>query len=631
MEMNTLEILRTMEPTFLDKARVKGYVCPVCSNGTGKTGDGLIFDKKNSTMLHKKYKCFKCNLYADVVDLYGIYMGIDNTREKIDSAKEYFGITENNNYFLQEPKNIKQETKNYMEFYKECLKRNDFKYLLSRGISKNIQEKFCVGLFNDKYGRERCIIPHSENDYLMRATDNNNQYSKMHTGSKSLFNINTLENNDVVVIVEGEIDALSVEEIGFASIGLGSTSEASLFVKYLKDNDIKNKKFILMLDNDEAGIKATKILEDGLSKIKLKYLTATYETKDPNEFLIKDRDEFRKTISFLVEDIKNTKKDNTSSYLNSMDFFKDIEKQKAVKTTGFTELDKLSGGLYTGLYVIGATSSLGKTTFTLQLADNLAMSGENIIFFSLEQSKLELVTKSLSRTMIQKNKDTAITSLEIRKGIKTDALKDAIKEYTTNVADRMNIVEGNFDCNISFIGRYVRNYIDENNCRPVVVLDYLQILNNENIKLTDKEKIDRNVTELKRLSRDLNITIIVISSVNRANYLTPIDFESFKESGGIEYTADVIWGLQLSCLNDELFSKQNNLKEKRDRIKEAKSATPRKIELVCLKNRFGIANFKCNFDYYAKNDLYEQNVDGDFNRYYGHDIFKEDKKVRRRG
>ena len=112
--------------------------------------------------------------------------------------------------------------------------------------------------------------------------------------------------------------------------------------------------------------------------------------------------------------------------------------------------------------------------------------------------------------------------------------------------------------------------------------------------------------ELKRLSRALDITIIVISSVNRSNYLTPIDFESLKESGGIEYTADVIWGLQLQCLNDSVFSEANKIKEKRDIIRANKIAEPRKIELVCLKNRFGIASFSCYFDYYAAIDLFEE-------------------------
>ena len=48
--------------------------------------------------------------------------------------------------------------------------------------------------------------------------------------------------------------------------------------------------------------------------------------------------------------------------------------------------------------------------------------------------------------------------------------------------------------------------------------------------------------------------------------MQPIDFESLKESGGIEYNADVVWGLQLQCLNDTLFDSSAKTKEKREEL-----------------------------------------------------------------
>ena len=66
------------------------------------------------------------------------------------------------------------------------------------------------------------------------------------------------------------------------------------------------------------------------------------------------------------------------------------------RKTGFENLDRITN-LYPGLYVLGAISSLGKTTFACQLADQLSEAGEHVLFFSLEQSRFELVTKGLSR------------------------------------------------------------------------------------------------------------------------------------------------------------------------------------------------------------------------------------------
>ena len=174
------------------------------------------------------------------------------------------------------------------------------------------------------------------------------------------------------------------------------------------------------------------------------------------------------------------------------------------------------------------------------------------------------------------------------------------------IAPRMSIIEGNFNCNISFIGDYVARYIKKNGRKPVVIVDYLQILDGlGDQKQTTRDLVDTNVRELKRMSRNHDIPVIVISSLNRTNYLAPVDFESFKESGGIEYTADVVWGLQLDAMNDPIFDKDKHIKEKREIVRNAKAETPRKIQLLCLKNRYGISSYTADFLYYPANDYFK--------------------------
>ena len=259
--------------------------------------------------------------------------------------------------------------------------------------------------------------------------------------------------------------------------------------------------------------------------------------------------------------------------------------------------------LYPGLYVLGAISSLGKTTFCGQMADQLASAGEHVLYFSLEQTRLELVCKGLSRLMAKTDMNTALTSIDIRRGATSEALKVARELYASQSAHEY-IVECGFETNVEAIVETVRDYISRTGSQPVVIIDYLQILPPVNDHQTTKDVVDFNVRALKKLQTDNDLVVIVISSLNRANYLTPIDFSSFKESGGIEYTADVIWGLQLSVMNEELFDKDAKLKAKREMVKEAKVANPREIELVCLKNRYGVSSYSCNFKYYARFDYF---------------------------
>ena len=480
----------------------------------------------------------------------------------------------------------------------------------------------------------RIIMPVTKNHYIARAISDEveKDYCKMNEtggGEAGIFNSRALyRDNQTVFLTEGIFDALSIIECGAAAIAINSTSNVEKLIKQL-EKETTLATIILCLDNDSAGKEAAGGLKEGLDRLNISYVDAdiTGAYKDPNEALVKDKDSFLQAIR-AAQTQTAAKPDNTAAYIDSM-MSEDIERLKAAadRKTGFYDLDKKSGGLYAGLYVIAATSSLGKTTFALQIADNLAAAGHDVLFFSMEQSRLELVSKSFSRILAQKESKAVASSLALRKGLFPDKLKEAAAAYKEKVGNRMNIIEGNFNCNISFIGEYTRRFIRQNGSRPIVFIDYLQILQPaDNVrKSTTKEVIDINVTELKRISRENDLTIFVISSLNRAGYLQPVDFESLKESGGIEYTADAIWGLQLQCLNEEIFSKSEKLKEKRERIREAKAANPREIELLCLKNRFGIANFTCSFSYYPAADLFEQSKDGEWETRYSKTPF--DRKI----
>ena len=271
--------------------------------------------------------------------------------------------------------------------------------------------------------------------------------------------------------------------------------------------------------------------------------------------------------------------------------------------SGYSNIDALTN-IYPGLYVLGAISSLGKTTFVHQMADQMAQAGQPVLFFSLEQSILEMAGKSLSRVMARHDASKAMTSLQIRKNMEDPRVSVAVAEYAVYAAN-LTIVECTFRADIDTIASVTSSYIQQTGKKPVVIVDYLQVIQPaEGSRLSTKDLTDYHVRRLKQIQVDHAVPVIVISSLNRQNYLSLIDFESFKESGGIEYTADVIWGLQLQCLHDPVFESQSKLNEKRETIRKAKAAVPRQVELVCLKNRFGISSYTCAFNYYPHCDLF---------------------------
>jgi replicative DNA helicase len=91
----------------------------------------------------------------------------------------------------------------------------------------------------------------------------------------------------------------------------------------------------------------------------------------------------------------------------------------------------------------------------------------------------------------------------------------------------------------------------------------------------------------------------------RANYSAKVDFDCFKESGLIEYTADVLLGLQLTVL-DELELTDKNKSKNKDKIAEAKEEMPRKITAVIIKQRNAQSWAKQDFLFFSKNNCFQE-------------------------
>lgn len=644
--------------TLLTKSKSGLYVCPYCGSGTGSNGTGALKVYETNT-----FYCHKCNRGGDPLDLLQEVESLDFNGALQEGARRLcFDIAPYSSRTAPEidfadadaetPAESPQAAErgieaqiDYTEYYKAVkLRETDAEaihYLQRRGIALETAQKVFPFIGFDrtadpanapgsldpadpakKHPCPRLILPTGRAHYVGRRIDGGKDFDKLNSkgGRPGIFNAAALQADaETIFVCEGAFDALSVLEAGAQAIALNSASNADKFITALEKNPLKpGKTLALALDADEAGRKAMQTIEAGAQRLNIACIRANIcgKYKDPNEHLQQDRNAFLQA----VKGVNTARPDAVSNYIENL-MTGDITAFQEAKDrkTGFKNLDALADGLYSGLYVVAAISSLGKTTFCAQMADQIAAAGTDCIFFSMEQSRLEMVSKSIARQTAlndiaaaggKPDFKTAVTSLSIRRGYLPEQVLQAADDYKSSIGDCLSIVEGGFSADIGFIGDYIRNHIKKTNCKPVVIVDYLQALqpSADDTHKQKREIIDASMIELKRLTRELNITIILICSVNRANYMTPIDFESLKESGMIEYTSDVVWGLQLQILNTDTFNSEGKIKEKRRAIREAKAADPRKIELLCLKNRFGIASFSCYFDYYPKYDLFREGV-----------------------
>lgn len=278
--------------------------------------------------------------------------------------------------------------------------------------------------------------------------------------------------------------------------------------------------------------------------------------------------------------------------------------------TGFPVFDaQLDGGLMPGMTVLGAVSSLGKTTLLVQLASKFAAEGIHVLFYSLEQGALELAAKALScRNYLEHNSVTPASHYFLapkRKnmsGITQLNLEGDLASYDAEIAPYMHIVEPVGQPSARDIAAKTREahaIAAEQDKKIVVFIDYLQMLGPIESRMTEKQAVEANLLELRQLTRDLQIPVVLISSLNRASYNSPITLESFKESGGIEYAADLLLGLQVEGIEGGAgrpskptkssggLMADSSLSGPQQLIYQAKRDPLRRLELKILKNRNG--------------------------------------------
>ena len=631
---------------FRPDKKDKGYICPICGSGEGRNGTGI------TTRDNEHFTCWRgCFTNADIFDIIGLEYGLSDYNEKFKKACDIFGITVERDTFSP----YRPETKtthaqkhatgneDYTEFYKTaCARIDETEY--HRGISVATLKAYSVGYVGEwrhpkspnAPATPRLIIPNSQRGYLARdtrgnLTDKEKPYEKQRVGHAGIWNLSAMyEASQPVYVVEGEFDALSVIDAGGMAVALCSVSNAGKFLE-----EVKSKRpvqgIIISTDNDQAGIETGAKLSEYLTQAEI--FSYRHELpkgyKDANAFLMTDREGFtawvHEGITACKEEMKGIadkereqfERESVSGTLK--DFLRVLKTSREGQaiSTGFLKLDEiLGGGLYPGLYVIGAISSLGKTSFCLQLADQIAKAGHGVLIFSLEMSRNELIAKSLSRLtrLLGSDKEYAKTTRGILRAdfnpIELELFTEAVNEYN-GYAGNLFITEGIGDVGVADIRRKIERFMSFNDGKPpVVIIDYVQILAPADSRATDKQNTDKNILELKRISRDCGMPVIGISSFNRENYYEPVSMAAFKESGAIEYSSDVLIGLQYSGWERGEKEKDSEYRQRiRARLKEIFSdsaeGTPVGVDLKILKHRNGKKG-TVRFQFYSMFNLFKE-------------------------
>jgi len=489
----------------------------------------------------------------------------------------------------------------------------------------------------------RLVLPWAGSDYyhVDRAIDDRAKDAKYikpkadEVGAQPFYNPEAFS-QDYVIAVEGVLDAIALQLCGLNAVALGGTAVND----FANEAAARNYSGVVidMLDADgeppaEDGTKGTKGRGAGAELVSLlaeagitTFARAEYGIHDGEDYLgYKDAAEWfadsRSTLEGSMGAVRDFALDKAKAakdaeyrealrHLNVKDPAKvarDVLELRGVYEpvpTGIQSLDEaLGGGVNLGeLTIIGAVSSYGKTTLTLQIADFMASRGHSVLFVTIEQSAKELVAKSLSRLVYTEaatgwnvTTPNEITSLKERKAWgegKNTALSKAVDDYQRMIAPHMRILEGNEQPTVKDIRAVASAMKEHDGQAPIIFIDYVQLLAPLSGRYdSDKRSVDENVSELRKMARDLNTHIWTISSLNRESYTNGVSMTAFKESGSLEFGSDNLIGLQMRGMAEMLDKASgSDAKIKRDMAQQYqrnKVSHDRECELVILKQRNG--------------------------------------------
>lgn len=263
-------------------------------------------DNNPSMMFTDKYnicKCFSCGASYDIYDLIGLDYDLHNFKEQLEKVQElYLG-------YVPVKKEVKKEIDNkiydYTNYYNKCFK-NRYKttYLEQRGITRELIDKYKIGYDEE---RQLVVFPINKHCYFARSVVNNDKIKSR--GSSDIWNKKYIkENNQLVYVTEGIIDALSLEVIdpNVKVMSINGVGNINSLIYALKENNF-NGTIGIVFDKDGAGKKATDELKKELAKINVNSFStsmiATFDdiskVKDINMALINNKDLLKKNYEYI--------------------------------------------------------------------------------------------------------------------------------------------------------------------------------------------------------------------------------------------------------------------------------------------------------------------------------------------
>lgn len=226
-----------------------------------------------------------------------------------------------------------------------------------------------------------------------------------------------------------------------------------------------------------------------------------------------------------------------TEYYDRIEYLHQHQGEMVGLPTGFVDLDRLLGGLQrSDLIIVAGRPGMGKSSFGLTIAHNVALKHNKVVaFFSLEMSGEQVVQRLIAG-------ETGINSQRLRIGDIHDVEWDKMVKAGGSLSETMVFVDDSSSPSPMEIRTKSRRLAAEYGL-DLIIVDYLQLLRSGIRSENRVQEVSYISRSLKGLARELNVPVIAMSQLSRAietrQDKRPV-LADLRESGSIEQDADVV-------------------------------------------------------------------------------------------
>ena len=206
--------------------------------------------------------------------------------------------------------------------------------------------------------------------------------------------------------------------------------------------------------------------------------------------------------------------------------------------TGYADLDTLLLGLQKStLVIVAARPGMGKTSFALGAAANVAISSRRpVIFFSMEMGSIELTKRLLAS-------EARVEARKLQTGNLTDADWTRLNTAMAHLGEAPFYIDDNPHCTVMEMRAKARRIKARHGDLGMIVVDYLQLMSTPGRTESRQVEVSELSRGLKILARELDCPVVALAQLNRQleyrQDKRPM-LADLRESGSIEQDADVV-------------------------------------------------------------------------------------------